>query len=247
MSFVSQIYHNSNWFPPDVYNTSSKFIMFSMHSPNTFPQQMNGENFLRLKAGKWYEISYNRLKTVLLQPPYQTNCKVYNLKATDEHRLRSDCINDCIGQRLDESCFGNKTKNADRDERRFDCFFSYDGLWRRDLIERNKQNSFKLCSNSSLVSCFERNLNRVNRECQVTCQVECDNRFYNYNVKTNNKLENAKLFTLLTIEHNQLPDQITEHMEEMSLIQFIASFGGLTGMWLGLSVVVIPQYFLRFV
>ena len=242
------MYHNTNWFPSQVYENTSKYIMFSMHSPNTLPQQMNANNFLRLKAGKWYEITYNRLKTVLLPPPYQTKCRKYNLDDEHGHKLRSDCINQCNGKGLAEACATKQNANGvPKDNNRIDCFYSYDALWRRDIIDKNNQSSSRLCSNSSVTDCLDRVINRVNRECQVTCHVECDNRFYNYNVETNNKLENDKLYTLINIEHNQMPDQITEHIEEMSLIQFIASFGGLTGMWLGLSVVVIPQYLLKFV
>ena len=42
-----------------------------------------------------------------------------------------------------------------------------------------------------------------------------------------------------TIQHNQLPDVLVRHMPEMSFISFVSNFGGLLGMWLGLSVLII--------
>jgi hypothetical protein len=38
------------------------------------------------------------------------------------------------------------------------------------------------------------------------------------------------------ISHNRLPDQEIRHMPEITFVSFLSSFGGLAGMWLGLSV-----------
>ena len=45
----------------------------------------------------------------------------------------------------------------------------------------------------------------------------------------NPNVENIKII------HSEYPDIFIEHIPEMSLISFLCNFGGLLGMWLGLS------------
>ena len=101
------IYYKQNWFP---INKMSE-IYFSMHSPNTIHQDLTDEHFISLKTGQYYIIAFNRLKTILLKPPFDTNCINYDMNGNNGYKLRSDCINDCINNELNEKCIEKMIQN----------------------------------------------------------------------------------------------------------------------------------------
>ena len=45
--------------------------------------------------------------------------------------------------------------------------------------------------------------------------------------------------SVITIQHNRLPDLFISYVPETTFITFIGNFGGLLGMWLGISVITI--------
>ena len=93
-----------------------------MHSPNTIPQNWN--TFTELETGLYYEIRYNRWKTVLLRPPYKTGCDKYDLDSISGYRLRSDCVNHCITKELDITCMkcGHNTSDCQQ------CFVRFGNI-----------------------------------------------------------------------------------------------------------------------
>ena len=243
-------------------------LWFSMHNPNSFPQQLNVNNFLRLKAGKWYEMTYNRWKTILLEPPYKTECRHYNLDDIKYFKLRSDCVTHCIQKEVHKKCSPEmRIKIIDpKNNNSTECLYRSDVLWRRDAFNKTYENLSKFCPKFSKPEtessteedikrrgdnkrCIDNNISHLNSECEKRCRLECLNRFYNYNVKTNIKHHDWEKtwdrLASITIAHNQLPDQITEHIPEMTFVQFSGSFGGLFGIWLGLSALAILQYILK--
>ena len=260
------MFHKEDWFPLEVYSETS-MISFAMHSPTSFPQQMNVKNFLKLKAGKKYEMTYNRLKTILLEPPYKTNCKKYHLDDNHGFQTRSDCVNVCIQEDLKQICseyLGNNSKKLDY---LTNCYFRSDSLKRKDnsidstslrlcpiFSVKHKNISNEMIRNiDDIRSCIEHNIRHLNSECEKSCKPNCESRFYNYNIKTNIKVGLREFhakedrLTTITIAHNQLPDQITEHIPEITFTQFTANFGGLLGMWTGLSFMAVFQFLLKII
>ncbi|CAG2110537.1 unnamed protein product [Medioppia subpectinata] len=262
------IYQHESWFPPSLYDGSAH-IYLSIHSPNIIPQQMNSNNFMRLKPGKWYEMTYNRWKTILLPPGYDTKCHEYDITSTQpgDYQLRADCVNQCLYNRLVNTCDNDKQSplqtlhqhNATRL-----CLYRSDSLWRRDLVAPGAPlANDRICGEfdpgivkaaltnniyERLVDrmvCYRRHSSRLNNECELKCPQECTNRYYNYNVKASDTIESDSPWTKQThirLAHNQMPHQITEHIPEISFVQFIGTFGGLLGMWVGLSALAVLDF-----
>ena len=206
------------------------------------------DNFLLLKAGNIHYVSYNRWKTILLPPPYQTNCRDYDLDGKQDYRLRSDCVNHCIYNGLSQECADHKIDTNNTDSLK-ECLEKTNLVWRRESFNNNRED-IEVCESISDISRCHRNaMNEISTNCEVKCQSECDNRFYNYNffLQTsriwNKTLE--KSITRVEIFHNQMPDQIIENIPEMTFISFAANFGGLLGMWLGLSALALLHYFIK--
>ncbi|CAG2105062.1 unnamed protein product, partial [Medioppia subpectinata] len=242
------IYQHESWFPPSLYDGSAH-VYLSMHSPNIMPQQMSSNNFIRLQAGKWYEMTYNRWKTILLPPGYDTKCRDYRLSSTKSgDQLRADCVNQCIYDGLVKHC--DHDKQAAQHGQDPLCLYRSDILWRKDLVESGALlDNNRICAkydpgtvNAHLADertvyrrvCLQSHALRVNGECELKCPQECNNRYYNYNVKTSDKMDAHSPWTKQThvrMAHNQMPQQITEHIPEISFVQYIGTVGGLMGMW----------------
>ena len=43
--------------------------------------------------------------------------------------------------------------------------------------------------------------------------------------------------SVITIQHNRLPDLFVSYIPETTFVSFVGNFGGLLGMWLGISVI----------
>jgi len=83
-SFKAIYFHLKEWFPlyetkgySQVDTNSPKDLYhFSIHSPNVLPDFNSAElNFIILKLGRDYLVSYSRIITKLLPPNYSTNCR----------------------------------------------------------------------------------------------------------------------------------------------------------------------------
>ena len=232
---------------------------------------MTVNNIIRLKAGFMHEMTYNRYKTVLLTPPYQTNCKYYDLDDKHDYKLRSDCLNHCIYNGLLEECSHKLKGGSVAMDNCTHCLFKSDLLWRKNsfIFNINGMNAFPdpgqlrdvplwwknetVPSKSKLLwkryQCHRFGLSPLQSQCQVRCLSECTNRYYNYEIKKESpnlyKESVWKKVIFVRITHNHLPDQTNEHIPEMNFITFASNFGGLLGLWLGLSAMALFQFLLR--
>ena len=183
-----------------------------------------------------------------------------------DYRLRSDCLNHCIDNGLNRE-YPDRPSDISDGNNCTKCLDISEMLWRRDSFKNNLE-GVKLCHNygQSLAKCFigaldkqdeselKQNiqrfrchrdvLSRVDTECQVKCPQHCINHYYNYDVKTESDWC-SKRPAFITIVDNQIPDQINENIPEMTFISFAASFGGLLGMWLGLSALTLFHYIIK--
>ena len=231
-----------------------------MHSSNIIPQNL--DSFIELKTGFKYDIKYNRWKTKLLEAPYDTNCFKYDMDSDSGFKVRSDCVHKCVQEDVNSIC---SDCNDELIHQCHKCLVRTDFLWRIDLLIKNNYSELKLCSDippgttlndvlkPSKDLCVFYHQESIENNCQVKCKPDCLNRYYNFDVRLKEKFD-AKDKVLLTdwnretlifIGHNQLPDQITEHTEDMTFVDFFGTFGGLFGVWLGLSALAILHFFLN--
>jgi len=244
------IHQNNNWFPKTIY--FKEFISFTIHSPNIMPHNLGYNNFREFTPGQWYDLYYNRHKTILLKPPFITNCMDYYMDGKQEYKLRSDCINLCINNEFSNKCLHLNTKYNELNNKSIDYIHTTYMLWRKEIFIGNNLTKLFI-RNETMDTCFYENIDRIETECQLRCRPECVNHFYSYDIKTYNDITkySDKTYnysedeTYFYITHNQMPDQITEHIPEMTFISFAANFGGLLGMWLGLSALAIMTFVLN--
>ena len=216
-------------------------IRFSMHSPNTFPQLLNINEFVELNANHTIKMTYNRWKTKLLGHNYQTNCMKYNIDDNEYFRFRSDCINHCIQQKLNDCSL---RKSLEKNSTYRECLFPTDALWRRPAF--NLYRDIKLCrfwEQFTSFECLFYSMGQIENQCIDRCRPDCVKRYYFTDIRSSR--ENKKGLMRLTIVHDQYPDQVTEHLPEMTFISFASNFGGLLGMWLGLSALALLKYILK--
>lgn len=234
-----EIHHDREWFPPNVYDNINTFPQLSMHSSNSIPDISFDNNFLPLNPGFSNEILFSQIDTILLPPNYLTNCKDYDLNQVKGQQFRSDCITVCI---LNEF-----RRNSS------DCLHRTADLLRKDLLLANKTDKF--CpifdvwgDHHESVIFAAHHSHEIRSSCEENCQNECHNQFFDFEFRKKTKLPLSSwdMRTSAYISHNHLPDQVIEHLPEMTFISFIASFGGLVGMWLGLSALAIFDFMMQF-
>jgi hypothetical protein len=125
------------------------------------------------------------------------------------------------------------------------CIHHFGVLLRKELLKEYGTEKFcnfewinKTQCNNDMVS--ELRL----KECTKECQYDCDKQIINFNVKRYDKLSKSEsnMKSTIYISHSRLPDQKIQYLPEMSFVSFIANFGGLAGMWLGLSAIALYDF-----
>ena len=211
-----------DWMP------SQKFreIMFSIHSPNTLPD-VSWENYNVLPMGKIHDMMFNQIHTELLGDGYDTNCFNYDLDYKYANfNMRSDCILDCFHESLRRRC-------------NFTDFPQFDKLLRGELLRANS----KLVINDN--KCGSGLKTRA--ECFNECRPDCKYKYYLWERKERVRTDDREKTLIITLRHSRMPDVSIRHTPQISLISFVCNFGGLLGMWLGLSILSIFDQSIPFV
>ena len=180
-------------------------IRIMMHSQNSLPY----ENLNIISPGYFYIIEYSQWNIERLGKGYDTDCREYNPK----EYTRSDCIFDCYQDKVKYHC---ETKD----------FVGSTFLRRRIYFEQD---------NLNLTKCIV--ANRIYFEliklCEVRCRKECHFTYYSFTIS---KLAEFDMYQAnFIINHNEMPDITIRYIPEMPLLTFICNFGGILGMWLGIS------------
>ena len=197
-------------------------VYFMIHSPNQLPE-FTENNCELLALGKGYVITYSQLRTQLLDSNYDTNCYQYDLDyAHGNFNMRSDCLTWCIQNHVNKKC---KTQafvpsmNLLRDETLYQTQIKTIG---HCFIEQNDENA------------------QLRSSCLATCKKDCEYR--SYDVKTKMiwplRIDNPNRLEIY-IGQNNMPDILIISIPEITFISFVCNFGGLIGMWLGISILVI--------
>ena len=188
----------------------------SIHSPNNLPDFIIPATFKQIDIRKEISIKYSENRIQRLGKGYDTDCYDYESdNSFGYYRMRSDCINDCYQKKRREIC------KVDRGL-----------LMSHSLIRKD----YLVNGNERLISCYDPEYNYesffLKQDCEKLCKIECNVRYYTIELDRRNI--DPKL-TATRIQHSQYPDIFVEHIPGMNLIGFLCNFGGLLGMWLGLS------------
>ena len=210
-------------------------MLLSIHSPNSFPDFSTSNSFIELESSKITEIKYSQIRTELLGGKYDTNCDHYELDDDQAKiRMRSDCILHCYVNRYKQLC--NTT-----------------GLIASNFLV-TKRLSLLLGNSKSLRFCEGKGVphnSKILSQCEERCRPDCSFNYYIREKTTQPYFANFGIdiwnnFVKIQISHSQMPDVVIRHLPEMTLMSLICDFGGLLGMWLGLSVATISIEFFRF-
>ena len=71
------------------------------------------------------------------------------------------------------------------------------------------------------------------KKCQDNCNRECHFSYYSYTIDNMGEMNADRI--IFDIKHNLMPDLQIEVIPEMTLMTFVCNFGGILGMWLGVS------------
>ena len=180
-------------------------IPILMHSPNTLPIY----NYNFINPGYYYIIRYSQWNIERLGKGYDTDCREYNPK----QYTRSDCIFDC---------YQNKVK--------YYC-------QTRDIVGSTilKTNIYFEQRNLNLSKCsvsYKLYLQSL-KLCEDQCHKECHFTYYSFTISKYIVIDKFQAY--FQFSHNSLPDITIRYIPEMPLLTFICNFGGILGMWLGLS------------
>ena len=181
------------------------FIPIMLHSPNTLPF----ENFNYISPGYKYVIRYSQWNIERLGKGYDTDCREYEPK----EYTRSDCIFDCYQEKVKYHC---QTQ-----------VFVESILRRKIYFEQRNLNLSKCVVNDKI---FYESLKSCHKD---QCHKECHFTYYLFTISKHLEIDLYQAH--LQIKHNEMPDITIRYIPEMPLLTFICNFGGILGMWLGLS------------
>ena len=193
------------------------FYLVSIHSPNHLPDLDDKQELKPVYLNYHTSVKYSEIRIQRLGEGYDTNCHSYESDSNYSYRrMRSDCVMDCYQDKLRDIC---KFQSG--------YFMSQSTL--KQSYFNNSHDKIRSCFDKDYQS-FIRLIQTTRLDCEKVCKVECNFKYY--------PLETLKIKgenTILNIVHGQLPDIFIKYIPEITLMGFICNFGGLLGMWLGLS------------
>ena len=208
---------------PDYYSIPPHLfekIYLALHSPKIIPEFHVGTNFIEVKLGSRNTVTYCKMK---IDKKSESNC--YDYEHGDS--IRSDCVTICVMKKLQNE------------------IGDVDSLIHSFLVRKENFSKLRKFNKSRLYAIYENSHTKdagikMKEECLKQCKPDCSFTYYIHEITTTETSSNPPyIYSTISIQHNYLPDVYLQHLPETTFISFISNFGGLLGMWMGISVIVI--------
>ena len=212
MNQIQFVIELRDWFPIQQFK---KFFL-ALHSPNSLPDSKIGKNFMEFEFKGDYLITYSKISIDRLDSSYDTNCIDYDIDYVYANfNMKSDCIASCYQTMMRDMCAlqGYLVKSP--------------FMLRKKRIMNEQAHILKGCPN-------EDDDFKVITQCTNQCKDDCKFKYYLFDSKTIKRFD--AWVSSIFIRHNGMPDVFIRHIPEITSLSFISNFGGLLGMWLGLSI-----------
>ena len=214
------IEHSSSlhWYPLNLID----HFYFEIHSPNTLPDFYE-TNLVTYDIKKEHKFYYNQFPVELLSNTYDTHCFEYDLDYKfGNFNTRSDCITTCSQKYIKSEC---KIKEGIVGSRY---------ILRREVLEQDQFRELSFTKDEYI--CQDQVEDEAKSMCEKECKPDCIFKYYSVLNETldNNNWDGHYLIKII-IEHNSNPDVYIKYVPQTTLLSLICNFGGLLGMWLGLS------------
>ena len=173
------------------------------------------------RAGTFYMGQYSQIKIERLGEQYDTDCVEYGIGK--KFLTRNDCLLSCHQDEHDRICNDSSTM--------VNSVF----LVRKQIFNMNANRLVNNCEE------YENMEHDIFLNCWKHCKQACTYSYYRVDFQELEDMDfgHSRLFA----EHNEMPDILIKYIPEISFISFICNFGGLLGMWLGLSFLTMANYF----
>ena len=187
-------------------------LYFSIHSNNFIPHFNYDREFEVLQSNNTQVFKFYQMKLQRLGMGYDTNCFDFSTEGKFSD-LSSDLIAKCYQDKIRKLCGLGDNYGMSR-------------YILNEYLFKNKTAFIQLCKDSEKnIIHFEFEL-----ECPMNIQPDCNFQYYPIEKKKHD--DNLDFILIL---HSVLPDITITHLPEITFISFVSNFGGLVGMWLGLS------------
>ena len=203
-----------SWFPFD----SKIGISYALHSPNVIPTD---NSFKKLKQNHAYIAYYSKLEDIRLES--YDDCE--DRGDIDNYNItRDNCLDQCM-----LSFMG------------FECFKIYILLNKRISLRRDQLPDRINLNPENLRNCPEFFSTVENSKfCYLKCKEDCYQAHYFVDVEEYrtyfDPISRTNRYTTFDLYPNSRPNIIIEHFAETTFISLFCNFGGLIGMYLGISI-----------
>ena len=203
-----------NWIPPHMIER----YYLAIHSPKSIPEFDYGNNFIEIKINRVSTVTFNKINIENVED--ENICHDYD----DDEFSRSDCIAICV------------MKKVQHELGRFNAILNK-FLFRKEyskLLPAYNQTRYISPDRFDAYTEFK-------SECMQQCKQDCSFAYFLYDINIGREIESNDYHreSLFYINSKQIPDIYIKHIPETTFISFISNFGGLLGMWLGISVIMI--------